>query len=448
MPPSRPPANASIEDLKRAVTEEIDRHADEIVRTSQRILAEPETGFRETRTARVVAATFTRLGIPYREGIAITGVIGRVGGARKGVNVAVMGELDSLIVAAHPHADPETRAAHACGHHCQIGSMLGVAYGITLSGVVDHLAGGVTFMAVPAEEFIELEWRTQLRDAGRIEFLGGKPEFVRLGEFDDIQIAMLTHTSSDYTGFSIGNTSNGMVGKVVRFQGVAAHAGGRPHLGVNALNAAHVALAGIHAQRETYRDQDFVRVHPIITKGGTVVNAVPDDVRMETYVRAASVPAIVAANSQVDRALRAGAMAVGGSVKISTLPGYLPLRQHAVLSELFAANARRLVAEDKVVRGGHGGGSTDMGDISHLVATIQPYVGGATGVGHSEHYLINDYALAVLQAGKAMAMTVVDLLADGGAEATRVLAGYRPAMTKAEYLSLLRGMQSEKTYSE
>jgi amidohydrolase len=449
LPPSRLPAHASAEDLKRAVLDEIDRHADEIVRTSQRILAEPETGFRETRTARVVAGAFTRLDIPYREGLAITGVVGRVGSPSKaGVNVAVMGELDSLIVAAHPHADPDTKAAHACGHHCQIGSMLGVAYGIALSGVADHLAGSVSFMAVPAEEFIELEWRSQQRDAGRIEFLGGKPELVRLGEFDDIHIAMLTHTSSDYAGFSVGNTSNGMVGKVIRFIGTAAHAGGRPHLGVNALNAAHIALAGIHAQRETYRDQDFVRVHPIITKGGTVVNAVPDDVRMETYVRAASVSAIVDANNQVDRALRAGAMAVGGSVEIKTVAGYLPLRQHGPLSDMFATNAKKLVAADDVVRGGHGGGSTDMGDISHLVATIQPYAGGATGVGHSEHYLVKDYSLAVVNASKAMAMTVVDLLAGGAAGAQRVLAGYRPAMTRAEYLSLMRGMQSEKTWTE
>lgn len=448
MPPGRLPANASIDDLKRAAVDEIDRHADEIVRVSQRILAAPETGFREAKTARLVAATFTRLGIPYREGIAVTGVIGRIGASNAAVNVAVMGELDSLIVAAHPNADPDTSAAHACGHHCQIGSMLGVAYGLSLSGVADHLGGAVTFMAVPAEEYIELEWRSNLRDSGKIEFLGGKPELVRLGELDHVQIAMLTHTSSDYEGFSVGNTSNGMVGKVVRFHGTAAHAGGRPHLGINALNAAHVALASIHAQRDTYRDQDTVRIHPIITKGGTVVNAVPDDVRIETYVRGASVPAIVDASGKVDRALRAGALAVGGSVSIKTLPGYLPMRQHPGLTEMFAANAKKLVEPEKVVKGGHNGGSTDMGDISHVVATIHPLVGGAAGVAHTEHYLITDYSLAVTRAAKAMAMTVVDLLSGGAAGAQRVLGGYRPAMTKADYLGLMRGMLSDRTYTE
>jgi metal-dependent amidase/aminoacylase/carboxypeptidase family protein len=169
---------------------------------------------------------------------------------------------------------------------------------------------------------------------------------------------------------------------------------------------------------------------------------------METYVRAASVPAMVDANRRVDRALRAGALAVGGSVEIKTLPGYLPLRQHTGLSEVFAANARKLVGTDGVVTGSHGGGSTDMGDISHLVATIQPYVGGASGIGHSEHYLIKDYSLAVVKAAKAMAMTVIDLMASGAAGAQRVLSGYRPAMTRVEYLALLRGMYADRTYTE
>lgn len=448
MPPTRLAAGASIEALKAAAVEEIDRHAEEIVRVSQRILAAPETGFKEINTARLVAAAFTRLGLPYREGIAVTGVSARLEGSRKGANVAVLGELDSLIVAGHPNADPDTKAAHACGHHCQIGSMLGVATGLVNSGLAEHLTGSVTFMAVPAEEFIELEWRSHQRAIGRLEFLGGKPEFVRLGEFDDIQIAMLAHTSADYPGFSIGNSSNGMVGKVIRFHGTAAHAGGRPHLGVNALNAAHIALAGIHALRDTHRDQDFVRVHPIITKGGTVVNAVPDDVRMETYVRAASVQAILEANTGVDRALRAGALAVGGSVEIETVAGYLPLRQNGALSEVFASNARKLVGEGRVVHGDHGGGSTDMGDISHLVATIQPYVGGASGAGHSEHYVIKDYHLAVVEAAKALAMTVVDLLGAGGAGAQKVLSGYRPAMTRTEYLSFMRSLHTSKTYTE
>jgi metal-dependent amidase/aminoacylase/carboxypeptidase family protein len=117
-----------------------------------------------------------------------------------------------------------------------------------------------------------------------------------------------------------------MVAKRIRFIGSAAHAGGAPHKGVNALNAAMSAISAIHAQRESFRDEDTIRVHPIITQGGVAVSSVPADVRMETFVRGRSVNAFQSASRKVDRALRAGAMAVGGSVSITTLPGYLPIR--------------------------------------------------------------------------------------------------------------------------
>ena len=105
-----------------------------------------------------------------------------------------------------------------------------------------------------------------------------------------------------------------MVAKRIQFLGVASHAGGSPHLGTNALNAANIALMGIHAQRETFRDHDTIRVHPIITQGGIAVSSVPADVRMETFVRGRTIDAYTSAAKKVDRALRAGAMAVGGRV--------------------------------------------------------------------------------------------------------------------------------------
>jgi metal-dependent amidase/aminoacylase/carboxypeptidase family protein len=110
-------------------------------------------------------------------------------------------------------------------------------------------------------------------------------------------------------------------------------------MGVNALNAAMVAMSAIHAQRETYRDQDTIRIHPIITKGGVAVSSVPADVRMETYVRGASIEAFLSASEKVDRALRAGAMAVGGSVDITTLPGYLPIQGNETFLDLYQGNA-------------------------------------------------------------------------------------------------------------
>src|SRR5207302_9481909 len=120
-------------------------------------------------------------------------------------------------------------------------------------------------------------------------------------------------------------SANGVVAKRARFIGRAAHAGAAPERGINALNAATLALQAIHMQRETFRDQDNIRVHPIVTHGGTTINVVPADVRLETFHRGASFEAIADAAAKVDRALRAGALSVGAGLEIETLPGYLPL---------------------------------------------------------------------------------------------------------------------------
>jgi len=441
---------STIDELKASVQAEIDRHGDDLIGVAKAVLDNPETGFREEKTSRLVGEKFAQLGIPYQGRIAITGLKGVLDGGSAGPTVAVMGELDSLKVLGHPHADPDTDAAHACGHHCQIGMMLGAAVGLMAPGVLENLAGRVALIAVPAEEYIEIEYRDDLRREGKLEFLGGKPEFIRTGALDDVDIAMMTHTSSnsDEGKIAFGGTNNGLVAKRIQFTGRAAHAGGAPHTGINALNAAMIALSAIHAQRETYRDQDTIRIHPIITQGGVSVNSVPADVRMETFVRGKTVEAFQSAGEKVDRALRAGAMAVGGSVTITTLAGYLPLRSDDKMLGLYSANAAKLVGEDSLTRLEHRTGSTDMGDLSHIMPVIHPYVVAATGSGHGNDYIVEDYELGVLTGAKAMAMTVIDLLAAGATKAQEIKAAYNAPMTKAQYLSLMRGMLRERTYTE
>jgi len=378
----------------------------------------------------------------------LTGVRTELIGGSAGPALAILGELDSLIVNEHPFADPVTGAAHACGHHCQIAMMFGAAFGLMQPQVLSALSGRLVFMAVPAEEYIEIEYRDSLRREGKIEFLGGKPELIKLGEFDDVDMAMMLHTTAnqDEKKLCISGTNNGTLAKRIQFIGRGAHAGGAPHLGINALNAATLALTGIHYNRETFRDEDTVRVHPIITKGGEAVSAVPADVRMETFVRGRTIEAIMDANMKVDRALKAGAMAVGASVNIQTIPGYLPINQDKAMSEVFESNSVDLVGKDNVGHVSHRTGSTDMGDISQLMPAIHPYVGGASGLGHGADYVIEDYGLAVVTAAKALAGTAVDLLADGATTAGKIISGHRPDMTRDEYLKFMRELASEETF--
>ena len=426
----------------------IDARADELVSLSKTILANPEPGFRETKTSRLVAQKFAEMGMPARVGLALTGVRADIAGGSPGPALAILGELDSLIVNEHPHADGETGAAHACGHHCQIGMMLGAAMALNQPGVLESLSGRLVFMAVPAEEYIEIEYRDSLRRQGKLEFLGGKPELVKLGEFDDIDLAMMCHTTAnpEEKRLCISGENNGTIAKKIQFLGKGAHAGGAPHLGINALNAATLALSAINFNRETFRDEDSIRVHPIITKGGEAVSAVPADVRMETFVRGRTLDAIMDANTKVDRALKAGAMAVGGDVVIQTIPGYMPLRQNAAFNDVFRGNAHQLVGEENTGHILRRNGSTDMGDISQLMPAIHPYVGGATGVGHGADYVVQDYGLALLTAAKALACTAIDLLADGAEVGSRIVSNHRPEMTRSGYLKFMRSLAKEETF--
>ncbi len=438
----------SKEELKARIQAEIDSHADEIVRISKTILQNPEPGYREVKTSALVSSKLREMGVSFRDGIGLTGVKGELRGGSNGPSVALMGELDSLIVRDHPHSDSATGAAHACGHHAQIGMLLGAATGLMSQETLASLSGRVVLMAVPAEEYIEIEYRDTLRRQGKIEFLGGKPEFIRLGEFDDVDIAMMCHTTSNPSEgkLSLSGTNNGIVAKRIQFIGRASHAGGAPHLGINALNAANLALMAIHANRETFQEDDTIRVHPIITKGGEAVSAVPADVRMETFVRGKNLNAVLHANRKVDRALKAGAMAVGAKVNIQTMPGYLPLRQDRSLADIFRANAAALVGEENVGQSEHRTSSTDMGDVSQIMPAIHPYAGGATGLGHGSDYVIQDYGLAIITAAKALAFTVVDLLADGAAQARQVATAHKPAMSKGEYLSFMRSLATEELF--
>src|SRR5215471_15721278 len=271
---------------------------------------------------------------------------------------------------------------------------------------------------------------------------------VRLGAFDDVDLAMMTHATArpEDGDMAVGGTNNGMVAKFVRFLGLTSHAGGAPDKGINALSAARIAINGIDAIRETFRDEDHVRVHPIVTRGGDVVNAIPADVRVEMFCRGATLEAIELAHRKVDRALKAGALALGGDVEITTLPGYLPLHHDPNLVSMFRANAVELVGADRVRDKGHGGGSTDMGDISHILPTVHPYAGGASGAGHGADYRIDDYSRAVTNPAKALAMTVVDLLTDDARQARQVVAEFKPRMTRSEYLAYLRRLSTQTLF--
>src|SRR5438105_9055967 len=436
-------------ELKERVYAAIDRRAEEIVRLGERIRKHPELGFKEVKTARLIEETLAGIGLKPKTGLALTGVRAEASGrAGDGPTVALLGELDALVVAGHPDGDPTTGAAHACGHNAQVAALMGAAMGLVDARAFDALSGRVVFFSVPAEEYADIEWRVAQARAGKLEFLGGKPELLRLGHFDDVDLAMMIHTTSRAEEGKAGvpASNNGCIVKTVRYIGRAAHAGGAPHMGINALYAAQIGLMSINAVRETFRDEDTIRVHPIITHGGSQVNVIPGEVRLETYVRGRTMEAILDANVKVDRALRAGALALGAKVEIETLPGYMPMTCDPIMTRHFRDNVTALFGEENYRQIGHRTGSTDMGDLSQVMPILHPYIGGARGTGHGADFAIVDKPLAYLGPAKALAAMVVDMMWDRAAGAREVLAKAKPPMTRASYLAAQRGLARRETY--
>lgn len=433
------------EQLKAKVCETIDSRQQQLIAIGDEIFAHPELGYKEKITAGIVAKELAALGLEPETGLAVTGVKARVKGRHSGPTVAILGELDAVVSPMHPCANPESGAAHACGHNAQITNLLGAAMGLVLSGAMEALDGDLVLFATPAEEYVELEYRQKLREDGVIEFFGGKQELIRLGHFEDVDMAMAVHGELGQPAADtwLSGDFNGFVGKIITYTGKEAHAGGAPHHGINALNAACLGIMAINAQRETFRDEDAIRVHPVMTKGGDMVNIVPADVRLETYVRGRTLEAIRDAAAKTNRALEGAAYSIGATVDIREIPGYLPLLNDRTLAAVYAQNAQELLGADHVHQAPFFCGSGDIGDLSTLMPVILPSQGGYEGAAHSRDVKITDKVSAYITPAKIMAMTVIDLLWDGAATAKDICDRFKPTLTRESYLQFWREMTGQ-----
>ena len=424
-------------DLRRAVCEAVDANRDEILAIANRILAHPELGFKEKETSSAVREWFERYGIGYTYPHARTGVLGTLAGRRQFGTVALMGEMDALLCPAHQHS-VKGGAAHACGHFAQIAALLGAGAALRESGVMRELDGNVALLAAPAEEFIDLDARRAMREAGEIRYFGGKQQLIAEGAFDGVDCAMLLHAqgTDPERKLYVRQHNLGFRTKKDIFRGKAAH-GSTPYNGTNALNAAALAILGIHANRETFRDEERIRIHPIITKGGDVVNSVPDEVVIEMYVRGATEEAIRKGSAAVDRAVAGAAQMIGATAETEDVPGYLPLRESIPLSEVMEETASALASPDALVYGMESVGSTDIGDLSCLIPVIQPSVGGFTGGLHAADFTLADPGTGILWAAKLLACTAAALLTYGAKRLHAVKERFTPLMTKEQYIAYL-----------
>ena len=387
-----------------------------------------EVGYKEYKTDAYMKKAFRDLGYEIKEAGEITGFSAELDTGREGPTFALLAELDALYCASHPETNKETGAVHACGHNIQCASLLGVAAVLKEEGALDKLCGKIRFIIVPAEEGVEIGFRSQLVKEGKITFTSGKPEMIKRGFFDGVDIAFMVHIENlteSGAAFFVEKGCNGNIRKRTVIRGKASHAGENPAGGVNALNAASLAISATNYLRETFKEDDVVRFHSIITNGGSSVNVVPDEVVIESYVRASTVSALVNANERINRAIACAVASIGADVEITDLPGSYPLHNDVNLLKVTEEAFKELSGDRGYILNDCWKGScTDMGDVSTIVPSVHAYVGGLEGMLHGKDYVVSNPEETCYDSASLQLTVTEKLLSNGAKRAYEVINGY------------------------
>lgn len=372
-------------DLKQRVNDVIDSLADDLISVSRDIHAHPEQNYEEHHASELLARVATAHGLETEKGAygADTAVVAESG---SGPLVCVMSEYDAL---------PDI--GHGCGHNVIAAAGLGAA--LALASVAHDAGGRLRWLGTPAEE------------GG-----GGKILMARNGALEGVELAMMVHSAdADLTQID----AIALQQLVVDYAGAEAHAAAAPHMGRNALDAAVLGYMAVAALRQHIRPTE--RVHGIFTKAGEKPNIVPREASSEWYVRSDTISSLNELKPRVLAALTAGADACGCSAHHRWVgDAYADLITNNPAAVLYSANAAALgrqVADPR--QGSHRVvGSTDMGNVSHLVPSIHPMIASAApgSVIHTAEFAAQSASAAadraVLDGAKAMAMTVIDFWTD------------------------------------
>jgi amidohydrolase len=387
----------------------------ELIELGRRLAEAAEPGFFEHRTQAILAGRFRSRGFRVREFHGMTGFLAAVDGAPPDPPLAVVADMDALPMpggagpgAPGPDASGAGPCAHTCGHHLQMTALYGAA-GL-LSERHPELAPLVAFLATPAEEYVELERREELRREGRVRALSGKQELLERGAFAGFRAVVATHAA----GIQPGEASSvlAMNGFEVRrwsFLGAAAHAGAHPHRGRNAQNAGALFLQACAFLRETFPEDRHVRIHPILRlPAGQSVNLIPETAQVETYVRAVDPETVEDTARRLDAAAEGCAAAIGVELRTQLLRGYAPFRAdpglHALLRETVEARAWRFVEEP------FSAASSDMGDVSQQKPSIIIGLPGTNGLLHEPKFRVTDERAAYVQPAELLADYLLRLL--------------------------------------
>lgn len=353
---------------------------------AKKIHAHPELRFEEHKACAWLSEAIEGAGIQVERGVGgmPTAFRARIGSAKQGARVAILAEYDAL---------PEI--GHACGHNLIAAGALGAF--LTLSRQAAHIDGLVEIVGTPAEE------------GG-----GGKIKLLDAGVFEGCDAAMMFHPF-DRDLLAHPTLANTYV--TFDFKGKPSHAALAPWDGTSALTACLETFRLIDSQRVHFRDG--VRVHGYVTNGGQAVNIIPERATCEFSVRAHELEELERVRAIVERCARGAALACGVEVQIEVRPGYRDMRNNMQLARRFGEHLRQLGRAPRELDPNIGTGSTDMGDVSHAVPSIHPWI----AICDENETTCHQHAFAasaaserglgsMLVAAKAMARLTRDVLED------------------------------------
>jgi amidohydrolase len=372
-----------MEELKNSITSGVDRQRRHLSELSRKIHDNPELGFQETQAVTWLTGYLEGNGFRLERGICELATAFRASYGEGRPVVGILAEYDAL-----------PKLGHACGHNIIAGAAVGAAVAARLA--IDKFGGSVCVIGTPAEEIY-----------------GGKVIIADRGGFNDIDAAMMVHP-----GVRDLATTQALAARQldVEFFGKAAHAAARPEMGINALDAMILSFTAINSLRQHIKDG--ARIHGVITDGGEAANIVPAHSAATFIVRAQDNTYLEELRPRVVDCFTGAAVATGARLEHRWDDvSYASLKNNLTLARLFCQNMERLGRKMQMNDPDYAFGSTDMGNVSHLVPSIHPFVAIAPRevLAHSPEFAAAAASDAgrqgMLDAAKALAMTVADLLA-------------------------------------
>jgi amidohydrolase len=371
------------QELSAVIDDAVSADARDLIQLSTNLHAHPELRFEEVKAAAWISDLVASRSIAVERGLGgmPTSLRARAGTAG-GPRVAILAEYDAL---------PEI--GHACGHNLIAAGAVGAF--LAAARVVAQTGGEVVLLGTPAEE------------GG-----GGKIKLIEAGAFDGLDAAIMFHPLDRDL---LAHTALASMWLMFEFTGVPSHAAAAPHVGASALTACMDTFRLIDGQRVHFKDG--VRVHGYITNGGQAVNIIPERAACEFSVRARDVAELARVQTIVERCARGAAMASGVEVQLKLRPGYKDMRNNLTMARVFGEHLAACGRKARETDPHMGAGSTDMGDVSHVVPAIHPYlaiVDEGKALCHEHRFTAaagsDEGARTALVAARAMARTAIELL--------------------------------------